>query len=192
MSNDEQTSSTIDEPRDEEQTTLDSQDEAESSSGTDTPNNAARIAELEEALIEAKEASLRAAAEAQNIRRRAEQDVEKAHKFGLEKFVNALLPVVDNLERSLDAAAADGADPQALSEGVALTLKSFVDALKSHKVEVVAPEGEPFDPALHQAISAVVNPETEANTVLSVVQKGYTLHGRLVRPAMVVVSKVSA
>lgn len=150
---------------------------------------AARVAELEEQLSEAKEQSLRAAAEAQNARRRAEQDVEKAHKFGSEKFVNALLPVVDNLERALDAASSEGADPNALNEGVQLTLKSFVDALKGHKVEQVVPEGEPFDPAFHQAISAIESPDAEPNTVLNVVQKGYTLNGRLVRPAMVVVSK---
>ena len=150
---------------------------------------AARVAELEEALFEAKEQSLRAAAEAQNIRRRAEQDIEKAHKFGLEKLVNGLLPVVDNLERALDAATAEGADPNTLNEGVQLTLKVFIDALKSHKVDQVAPEGEPFDPNLHQAIAAVESPDVEPNTVLNVVQKGYTLSGRLVRPAMVVVSK---
>jgi len=152
---------------------------------------AAKVAELEEQLTSAKEQALRAAAEAQNARRRAEQDVEKAHKFGSEKFVNALLPVVDNLERALEAASAEGADPNALNEGVQLTLKSFVDvdALKGHKVEQVAPEGEPFDPAFHQAISAIESPDAEPNTVLNVVQKGYTLNGRLVRPAMVVVSK---
>ena len=152
----------------------------------------ARIDALEEELIGAKETALRAAADAQNVRRRAEQDVEKAHKFGLEKLINNLLPVVDNLERAIEAFSADGADPVVLGEGVELTLKSFVDAMTSHKVAVVNPEGEPFDPQLHQAISAVPNPEVEPNTVLNVVQKGYTLHGRLVRPAMVVVSKAES
>lgn len=151
-----------------------------------------KIAELENALVDAKEQTLRTAAEMQNVRRRAEQDVEKAHKFGVERFVNALLPVVDNLERALEASQAEGADPEALNEGVSLTLKTFIDALKGHKVEPVAPEGEPFDPALHQAISAIEHADSEPNTVLNVVQKGYTLHGRLVRPAMVVVSKAPA
>jgi len=153
---------------------------------------AAKVAELEEQLAAAKEQALRAVAEGQNARRRAEQDVEKAHKFGLEKIANALLPVVDNLERALDAGSAEGADISALNEGVELTLKTFLDALKGHKIEPVAPEGEPFNPELHQAISAIESAECEPNTVLSVVQKGYTLHGRLVRPAMVVVSKASA
>ncbi|WP_096086113.1 nucleotide exchange factor GrpE [Agaribacterium haliotis] len=148
-----------------------------------------RVFELEEQLAAAQENALRAAAEAQNIRRRAEQDVEKAHKFGLEKLVNSLLPVVDNLERALEAAAAEGADPESLNQGVQLTLKTFIDALQGHKIDQVAPEGEPFDPNLHQAISAIESPEAEPNTVLNVVQKGYTLNGRLVRPAMVVVSK---
>jgi len=150
------------------------------------------VAKLQDELTTAKEQALRAVADAQNTRRRAEQDVEKAHKFALEKFVNSLLPVVDNLERALDAAAAENADPTTLNEGVELTLKTFVDALKGHKVEQVDPEGEPFNPELHQAISAVESPEAEPNTVLNVVQKGYTLNSRLVRPAMVVVSKASA
>lgn len=184
--NDETKNENLDEALEEDQVSIDSERETASEEGSDL---AARVAELEEQLEQAKEQSLRAAAEAQNARRRAEQDVEKAHKFGLEKLVNAMLPVVDNLERALDAASAEGADPNALNEGVELTLKAFIDALKGHKVEQVAPEGEPFDPNLHQAISAIESPEAEPNTVLTVVQKGYTLHGRLVRPAMVVVSK---
>lgn len=136
----------------------------------------------------AKDASIRAQAEAQNARRRAEQDIEKAHKFGVEKIVNDLLPVVDNLERALASIdpANDALKP--FAEGIELTLKSFLDALARHKVEVVFPEGEPFDPNLHQAVSVVPNPDVEPNTVINCFQKGYTLWGRLVRPAMVVVS----
>lgn len=187
--NDETQNENVDESLEEDQVSIDSQEAPE---GADDEQLTKRIAELEEELVQAKEQSLRAAAEMQNARRRAEQDVEKAHKFGLEKIVNALLPIVDNLERALDAAGAEGADPNALNEGVELTLKAFLDALSGHKVEQVAPEGEPFDPQLHQAISAIESPEAEPNTVLNVVQKGYTLHGRLVRPAMVVVSKASS
>ncbi len=149
----------------------------------------AQLATLASAFEAAKEQSLRSQAEAQNIRRRAEQDVEKAHKFGLEKMVNDLLPVVDNLERALATLAGTDEALKPLVEGVELTLKSFVDALARHQVAVVFPEGEPFDPNLHQAVSAVPNPDVEPNTVLNCFQKGYTLHGRLVRPAMVVVSK---
>jgi molecular chaperone GrpE len=136
----------------------------------------------------AKDASIRAHAEAQNARRRAEQDIEKAHKFGVEKIVNDLLPVVDNLERALVSIDQSNEALKPFAEGIELTLKSFLDALARHKVEVVFPEGEPFDPNLHQAVSVVPNPDVEPNTVITCFQKGYTLWGRLVRPAMVVVS----
>lgn len=149
----------------------------------------AKIETLASALDAAKEQVLRSQAEAQNARRRAEQDVEKAHKFGQEKLVVDLLPVVDNLERALENLDRDDAGQKAVIEGIELTYKSFVDALVKHKVEPVNPKGEPFDPELHQAMSMLDNPDVEPNTVLEVFQKGYTLHGRLVRPAMVVVSK---
>ncbi len=149
----------------------------------------AQLATLAAAYESAKEQSLRAQAEAQNARRRAEQDVEKAHKFGLEKMVNDLLPVVDNLERALSSIDASNEAFTAIAEGIQLTHKTFVDALARHQVAVVDPQGEPFDPNLHQAVSAVPNPDVEPNTVINCFQKGYTLYGRLVRPAMVVVSK---
>jgi len=148
-----------------------------------------QLATLAAAFESAKEQSLRSQADAQNARRRAEQDVEKAHKFGLEKIVNDLLPVVDNLERSLTAIDSGNDAFAAVVEGIQLTHKSFVDALARHGVVAVNPQGEPFDPQLHQAVSAVPSPDVEPNTVINVFQKGYTLFGRLVRPAMVVVSK---
>lgn len=148
-----------------------------------------QLATLAAAFESAKEQSLRSQADAQNARRRAEQDVEKAHKFGLEKIVNDLLPVVDNLERALAAIDQNNESFAAVIEGIQLTHKSFVDALARHQVIAVNPQGEPFDPQLHQAVSAVPNPDVEPNTVINVFQKGYTLSGRLVRPAMVVVSK---
>lgn len=170
---------------------VDAPEQAEAG-GADTEALAAKVEELEAQLQEAKEQALRAAAEAQNVRRRAEQDVEKAHKFALEKFSKDMLPVADNLERAV--AAFEGADESAKSllEGVELTLKTLMDALKRHKLEAVDPEGEPFDPQFHQAMSMVESPDVEPNTVLNVFQKGYTLNGRLVRPAMVVVSKAPA
>lgn len=149
----------------------------------------AQLANLAAAYESAREQNLRAQADAQNARRRAEQDVEKAHKFGLEKMVNDLLPVVDNLERALSSIDASNEAFAAIAEGIQLTHKSFVDALARHQVAVVNPQGEPFDPNLHQAVSAVPNPDVEPNTVINCFQKGYTLYGRLVRPAMVVVSK---
>lgn len=150
------------------------------------------IEELQVRLSHANEQVLRAQADVQNALRRAERDIEKAHKFGQERLISDLLGVVDNLERGL-AAVPEAADEtvNALAEGVELTLKSLVDTLRNHKVEQVDPEGEPFDPELHQAMTTLENADVEPNTVLQVFQKGYTLHGRLVRPAMVVVSKAA-
>jgi len=132
---------------------------------------------------------LRVQAEMQNVRRRAERDVENAHKYALDKFAADLLPVVDNLERAL--AAIDSADEgqKAVAEGLELTLKSFMEVLVRYKIEAIDPAGQPFDADLHQAVSMVPNPDLEHNTVMDVFQKGYTLNGRLVRPAMVVVSQ---
>lgn len=152
-------------------------------------------AELEAAkaeVAEAKDQVLRAKAEAQNMRRRAEQDVEKAHKFALEKFVNELLPVIDSLERAIDACPEGDDNAKVLREGVEMTLSMFTAAMSKFSVDVVDPEGEPFDPQHHQAMSMVENPEVEPNTVIAVMQKGYLLNGRLVRPAMVMVSKAAA
>jgi molecular chaperone GrpE len=149
----------------------------------------AQLASLAAAYESAKEQSLRSQADAQNARRRAEQDIEKAHKFGQDKIVNDLLPVVDNLERALATIDTSNEAFTAIAEGIQLTHKSFIDALARHQVIVINPHGEPFDPNLHQAVSALPNPEVEPNTVINVFQKGYTLHGRLLRPAMVVVSK---
>jgi molecular chaperone GrpE len=151
------------------------------------------VTQLQEELVTSRDAALRAQADAQNVMRRAEQDVEKARKFALERFCNELLPVVDNLERALEATVGDAVGDneivKPIAEGVELTLKSFLDALKKFNIEPVDPQGEPFDPQLHQAMSLVENPDVEPNTVIAVMQKGYTLNGRLVRPAMVMVSK---
>jgi molecular chaperone GrpE len=151
------------------------------------------MARLEEEAATARDNALRALADAQNVKRRAEQDVEKARKFALEQFAKELLPVVDNMERALEATAGnddDGVKP--ITEGVELTLKSFLDALKKFNVEAVDPQGEPFDPNLHQAMSMVENNDVEPNSVIAVMQKGYTLNGRLLRPAMVMVSKAAS
>lgn len=145
--------------------------------------------ELQEELERTKEELLRAHADMQNQRRRAERDIENAHKFALDKFVSDLLPVVDNLERAIAAIDKDDEAFKSVSEGVELTLKSFVDVLRNHNVEQVDPKGEIFDPDKHQAMTMVPNPDLPANTVMDVFQKGYLLNGRLVRPAMVVVSK---
>ncbi len=153
----------------------------------DSVNN--RVAELEEQLAEAKDQALRAVAEMQNTRRRAEQDVEKAHKFALEKFSLALLPVLDSLERGIEVSTGDHESVVAIREGMELTLKVFKDTLKQFHIEEVSPEGEPFNPETQQAMAMEPSANVEPNTVLKVFQKGYLLNGRLLRPAMVVVSK---
>lgn len=151
---------------------------------------AAKVEELEDSLKEAKDQQLRAAAEAQNVRRRAEQDVEKARKFALEKFVKELLPVIDSLEKAQEAME-DGAS-ETHREGVAMTLKMKKDVLAKFGVEVVDPQGEPFDPQFHEALTMVPSPDVEPNSVIEVMQKGYLLNGRLIRPAMVVVSQAAS
>ncbi|MFP4138008.1 MAG: nucleotide exchange factor GrpE [Halomonas sp.] len=150
---------------------------------------AAKVEELEQSLAEAKDQAMRTAAEAQNVRRRAEQEAEKARKFALEKFVKELLPVVDSLEKALEAMGEEASE--AHREGVAMTLKMQLDVLGKFGVEVVEPAGEPFDPQYHEAMAMVPNAELEPNTVMEVIQKGYLLNGRLVRPAMVVVSQAA-
>jgi molecular chaperone GrpE len=152
----------------------------------------AEIEKLQQELAEIKEQSLRVAAEAQNQRRRAERDVENAHKFALEKFAGALLAVADNLERSIDATDRGNEAIKPLLEGVELTYKGLIDTLARFQVAQLNPVGEPFDPQVHQAMTMIDNPDAEPNTVLHVMQKGYTLNGRLLRPAMVVVSKGAA
>jgi molecular chaperone GrpE len=142
-------------------------------------------------LAEAKDHVLRTQAEMQNLRRRMERDVENAHKYALEKFVGELLPVVDNLERAISAIDVSNEEFKAVGEGIELTLKSFLDVLGRFKVDTLDPKGEAFDPELHQAMSILEMQEVKPNTVVDVFQKGYTLNGRLVRPAMVVVSKAA-
>lgn len=126
---------------------------------------------------------LRVMAEMDNLRRRAERDVEQAHKFGIEKFVRELLPVVDSLEKSLEHAADDN-----LKQGVQMTLDLLLSALRKHHVTVVDPLGKPFDPSQQEAVSTVPSAEHAPNTVIQVLQKAYLLNDRLVRPALVVVS----
>ncbi|AIJ07371.1 MULTISPECIES: nucleotide exchange factor GrpE [Edwardsiella] len=153
----------------------------------------ARIAELEAQLKamgeHERETMLRARADVDNIRRRAEQDVEKAHKFALEKFSGELLPVIDNLERALELADKSNTELVSMIEGVELTLKSLLDVVRKFGVEQVAEVNVPFNPEVHQAMTMMDSPDHAPNQVMMVMQKGYTLNGRLIRPAMVAVSK---
>ncbi|MGC0119057.1 nucleotide exchange factor GrpE [Pseudoalteromonas piscicida] len=138
-----------------------------------------------------KDSVVRAAAELENVRRRAAQDVEKAHKFALEKFSNELLPVIDNLERAIEFSDKENETLKPVLEGIDMTIKTFADALAKFGVEAVNPQGEAFNPELHQAMSIQPSNDVSPNTVLAVMQKGYTLNGRLLRPAMVMVSKAA-
>ncbi|MEQ8313501.1 MAG: nucleotide exchange factor GrpE [Gammaproteobacteria bacterium] len=165
-------------------------EQAEAGAGPDVEQLMEKIAEVELAAATAKDDLLRVKAEMQNLRRRTEQDIEKAHKYGQEKFSIELLSVMDNLERALEAASEhDNETVKAIYDGVELTRKSFIDCFNKFNIEAVDPLGEPFDPELHQAMSTQENNEVEPNTVVAVMQKGYTLHGRVIRPAMVMVSK---
>ncbi|MHC8322368.1 nucleotide exchange factor GrpE [Pseudomonas sp. GB2N2] len=165
----------------------------------DTPNQdanqgsgedlAVRVQVLEEQLAAAQDNALRVAADLQNVRRRAEQDVEKAHKFALEKFASDLLPIIDSLERGLDLSNPDDESIRPMREGIELTLKMFQDTLKRYQLEAIDPHGEPFNAVQHQAMAMQESADVEPNSVLKVFQKGYQLNGRLLRPAMVVVSK---
>jgi molecular chaperone GrpE len=140
---------------------------------------------------QAREQALRAQAEAENVKRRAQRDVENAHKFALERFANDLLPVVDSLERAVASARALGSDGSAaaIADGVDLSLKLFIDTLARADLIQIDPAGEPFNPKFHQAVGMVESDRAEPNSILQVLQMGYTLNGRLVRPAMVIVAK---
>jgi len=153
--------------------------------------------ELEAAQAElaaARDTALRAQAEVENIRRRAARDVENAHKYALDRFAGDLLPVADSLERAVESAEAaivEHEAAEAIAEGVKLSLKLFLDTLEKFGVARLDPVGEPFDPQFHEAMTMVENPDVEPGTVMHVVQKGYTLNGRLIRAAMVMVSKAA-
>lgn len=140
-------------------------------------------------LAEAQERVLRIQADAENQRKRAARDVENAHKFALERLVADLIPVVDSLELGIEATGAGGPDLENLRQGMDLTLKKFIDTLARHGVTPINPLGEKFNPDRHEAVSALPQEGAEPNSVLSVMQKGYELNGRLVRPAMVVIVK---
>jgi molecular chaperone GrpE len=150
---------------------------------------------LEDARAKADEhwdALLRAKAEMDNLRKRAKRDVENAHKYGIERLVGELLPVKDSLELGLSAADDEQVDVAKLREGMELTLKMLSTAMEKFGVELVDPEGEKFDPERHQAMTMQETDSVEPGTVVSVIQKGYVLNNRLVRPALVIVAKETA
>lgn len=167
---------------------------AEQKNADDTLNDLQRLLEEAEAKAEQqRDQFLRSQAEFQNLQRRAEKDVASAHKYALEKFANELLPVVDSLEKALEVAQqADSGANNGFSEGVELTLKMFLTSLQKFGVEVIDPVQQAFDPEWHEAMSMQPSPDVPPNWVLAVFQKGYSLNGRLLRPARVVVSSADS
>ena len=147
---------------------------------------------LAEAKAEAekhKDMALRVQADMENLRRRTRMDVESAHKFALEKFVNALIPAMDSMEMGMDAAEKEGATVESIKEGVEMTFKQLLDVLQDFDVSRVDPTGEKFDPQLHEAMTMIPSPDHESNTDVDTIQKGYTLNDRLVRAARVIVAQ---
>lgn len=148
------------------------------------------LADAQAEVAELKDQLLRTKADMDNVRRRGQRDVENAHKFGAEKLIGSLLPLLDSLEKAVEASeSVEHEESQAMAEGIALSLKLAMDTLEKAGVEPVQPVGEPFDPNLHEAMAMVPHPDAEPNSVIDVLQTGYTLNGRLVRAARVVVSK---
>lgn len=149
----------------------------------------AEVAAAKQALADQKEGALRALAEGENAKRRAETEIDKARKFALEKFAGDLLPVLDNLEQAIRFADRENEATKPIIEGVDLTLKTFTSTVEKHGLVVLDPEGETFNPEQHQAMSMQESADLAPNTVMAVMQKGYQINGRLLRPAMVMVSK---
>jgi len=148
-----------------------------------------KIDELKEAKAQAEDKLIRSHAEMENLRRRHQKELENAHKYSVEKFANELLAVIDSLEMGLQAANQDDADIEKIKEGSKLTLKMFTQMFEKFDIEMVNPEGEKFDPDFHQAMGMQPTKGFKPNMVVAVMQKGYKIAGRLLRPAMVMVSK---
>ena len=152
----------------------------------------AALAEAEARAAAARDSQLRAVAETENVRRRLERDAASTLKYANERVLGELLAIADSLELGLQAAAKPDAQAQALSEGMQLTHRQLMAALEKNGVKQLDPKGEPFNPDAHQAVTMVESTTVAANHVLEVMQKGYKLHERLLRPAMVVVAKAPA
>lgn len=147
---------------------------------------------VENAQLEAdkqKELALRTMADMENLRRRTRMDIESAHKFALDKFVKELIPVIDSMEMGIDAAKKEEASAESIREGLGMTFKLFLDVMEKFNVERINPEGEKFDPKLHEAMTMVPSPDHESQAVIEVFQKGYVLNERLIRAARVIVAK---
>ncbi len=180
-----------DESKIETKVKISDQAETESESKTDTSEE-----DIEQQLLKAQttikdywDQIMRLKAEIENSIKRSSRDIENAHKFALRNFAESLLPILDSMEMGQQAAESDKASLSSIAEGTQLTMSMFVQALEKHGLKQIDPVGESFDPDQHQAISIVEDKKAESNTVISVMQKGFSLNDRLVRPAMVVVAK---
>ncbi|RMH19045.1 MAG: nucleotide exchange factor GrpE [Gammaproteobacteria bacterium] len=179
---------------------VETEDENQSSQPTDAPNTSDaddadkdadvtdRLSQLEEENARLKDQLLRVQADLENTRRRSVQEVEKARKYGMERLLEDLLPVLDSLELGLQSIDAHGEDVSKIREGYEMIAGMFSSVMEKFGIKVVDPQGEPFDPELHQAMTTEASNEVKPNHVLKVFQKGYILHDRLVRPAMVVIA----
>ena len=178
----------------------DTENKASSEPGKDRPADEEAVEldidALQEALDEATAQAadnwdklMRSQAELDNILKRTKRDVENAHKFAIEKFVNELLPVRDSLELGLSHAEGEDVDPAKLKEGSELTLRMLSQAMEKFNIVQIDPKGEAFNPEFHEAMTMVPSDQVEPNSVLEVIQKGYTLNDRLIRPARVIVAK---
>ena len=152
----------------------------------------AKLTEAEQQAQENWDKLLRANAELDNLRRRTERELENAHKYALERFAQELLAVRDSLEMGVAAAEQEEAGVEKIKEGTELTLKMLESAMQKFNIQAINPQDEPFNPELHQAMSMVETPDKAPNTVINVMQKGYLLNDRLIRPAMVIVSRAPA
>ncbi|MDF1584097.1 MAG: nucleotide exchange factor GrpE [Methyloprofundus sp.] len=152
----------------------------------------AQLAKAEAKATENWDKALRIQAEMENLKRRTQKDLDSAHKYGLEKFAKELLSVIDSLELGIQAATSDAPEVVKLKEGSELTIKQFEAVFAKFNIEAIDPMGQPFNPEFHQAMTMLPSADVAPNTVINVFQKGYVLNGRLIRPAMVVVSQAVA
>ncbi len=148
-----------------------------------------QLSQAQETIKDYWEQMMRLRAEIENNRKRALRDIEAAHKFAVKSFVESLLPVIDSMEMGQIASLAETATLESINEGTALTMDMFIQALEKHGLEQIDPKGEKFDPERHQAITMIEDKTVSSNSVIKVMQKGFVLNERLVRPAMVVVAK---
>ena len=181
------------------ETEVETDEAVETEASTEAESTEMTVEELTKKLAEAEAKAeenwdqlVRSKAEMENIRRRSERDLTNAHKYALEKFAQELLPVIDSMEMGVAAAQDESADVSKLREGSEMTLKMFETAIEKFGIKGVHPHGEPFNPEHHQAMSMIDSAEHAPNTVIDVMQKGYLLNERLVRPAMVVVSSANS